>query len=304
MASESMKQLKIMMGQHGSGSLKHALDKNADFARIRQMMEEQNSQMPIEPGVAFSDVSLGEVRAERVVPKEANENGVIMQIHGGGFAFGSPASVRSYSTLLAAETGMVVYSIDYRLAPEHPFPEGTEDCISAYIALTEKYPNAKIAIIGDSAGGNLSIVTALMAKDRGARLPSCVVAFSAATNAAEDYPSQEANKDADLILPPEVKELVRGIYLKDGDDPKHPYVSPIYGNFTGYPPIKIVVDKSEVLYDDSRIFAEKAKASGVSVDYSEFDDAFHSFPLTGRFTEEGIQVLADTKEFILKHFNA
>ena len=301
MASESMKNLKQMMGQHGSESMKHALNKNADFISIRQMIEAQNAQMPLEPDVVFSETVLGEVKAERITSASVSKNGVIMFIHGGGFAFGSPSTVRSYTTVLAAETGMAVYSIDYRLAPEHLFPEGANDCFSAYAALVEKYPDAKIAVIGESAGGNLSIVTALIAKDKNIKLPACVIPISAVTDISKDYPSQEINKDSDLILPPEVKQLLRDVYLKDGQNPQHPYVSPMYGNLEGFPPMKIIVDKSEVLYDDSRLFAEKARNAGVVVEYSEYEDAFHSFPATGRFTEEGIQVLAETKAFILKY---
>jgi acetyl esterase/lipase len=203
--------------------------------------------------------------------------------------------------VLAAETGLPVYSIDYRLAPEHRFPAAPEDCFAAYKALVEQFPQSGIALIGESAGGNLVLVTALMAKDRGIKPPACVIAYSPATDTAEDHPSRLANKDTDLIIPPDVAALVRSIYINDNDDPHNPYISPLYGDFNDFPPLRIVVDKSEVLYDDSRLLAEKALAAGVAVEYSEFDDAFHSFPATGRITPEGTQVLAETAAFIRKY---
>ncbi|MDR1219619.1 MAG: alpha/beta hydrolase [Treponema sp.] len=301
MASEAMKQVKQMMGQHGSRSMRYALNPNADFTQIRRMMDAQSAQTPIEPGVAFEAVTIRGVGAERTIAGNAKGNGIIMYIHGGGFAFGSPASTRGSSSALAAETGLPVYSIDYRLAPEHRFPAGVEDCLAAYKALAEQFPQSGIAIIGESAGATFALVTALMAKDNGIKPPACVITYSPATDMAEDHPSRSMNENTDMIIPPDIMALVCGIYISSDDDPHNPYISPLYGDFTGCPPLKIVVDKSEVLYDDSRLLAEKASAAGVAVEYSEFDEAFHSFPATGKITPEGTQVLAETAAFIHKY---
>jgi acetyl esterase/lipase len=301
MSSEAMKQVKQMMGQHGSGSMRYALNPNADFAQIRGMMDAQSAQMTAEPGVTFEAVAIGGIGAERNIAVNMKGNGIIMYIHGGGFAFGSPASTRSSSSILAAETSLPVYSVDYRLAPEHRFPAAPEDCFAAYKALVEQHPQSGIAVIGESAGATLALVTALMAKDKGIKPPACVIAYSAATDAAEDHPSRLANESMDIIIPPDVMTLIRSIYLNGNDDPRNPYVSPLYGDYTGFPPLKIVVDKSEVLYDDSRLLAEKAKVAGVTVEYGEFDEAFHSFPATGKITPEGAQVLAETVAFIHKY---
>jgi acetyl esterase/lipase len=301
MSSEAMKQVKKMMGQYGSGSMRHALNPNADFDQIRKMMDAQNTQMPIEPGVTFESVTIGGIHAEHNIPSNKVGNGIIMYIHGGGFAFGTAVATRSSSSVLAGETGLPVYSIDYRLAPEHRFPAAPEDCLAAYKALLELFPQSGIALIGESAGGSLVLVTALMAKDRGIKPPACVIAYSAATDLAEDHPSRTANESTDLIIPPDVAALIRSIYLSGDDDPHNSYISPLYGDYTGFPPLRIVVDKSEVLYDDSRLVAEKAGAVGVTVEYSEFEDTFHSFPATGRITPEGTQALAETAAFIRKY---
>jgi acetyl esterase/lipase len=301
MASEAMKQVKKMMGQYGSGSMRHALNPDADFGQIRKMMDGQNAQMPTEPGVTFQALTLGGVGTELNLPTQKTGNGVIMYIHGGGFAFGTPASTKASSSALAGETRLPVYSIDYRLAPEHRFPAGAEDCFAAYKALVEQFPQSGIALIGESAGGNLVLVTALMAKDRGIKPPACVIAYSAAVDMAEDHPSRTANESTDLVVPPDIAALVRSIYISEGDDPYNPYLSPLYGDYAHFPPLRIVVDKSEVLYDDSRLLAEKAKAAGVVVEYSEVDDAFHSFPSTGRITPEGTQALTETAAFIRKY---
>lgn len=196
------------------------------------------------------------------------------------------------------KTASAITAFEYRLAPEEPFPAAPDDCYVVYKALLQKYPHSKIVVVGESAGGTLSLVVTLMAKAAGVPLPSCVCAFSPCTDIAEELPSRKRNKDSDYQIPHDVNEQLRAIYVKKGDDPHNPYISPLYGYYEGFPPLKIVVDSGEVMADDSALLAEKAEKAGVKVDYQPWDDVFHAFPMSGSFIPESAQVLEDTVAFI------
>lgn len=278
------------------------LSLNADFEKQRAIMSDPKNQMPPQKGVSFEAAEVCGVPVEISRPKIRRNDNIILYIHGGGFAFGDEVSSRAYASVLAGNCEMMVYSVGYRLAPEHRFPAGAEDCYAVYQELTQKYPNSKIALVGESAGGNLALTTALMAKDKGTKMPCCIYAISPCCTLAEELPSRKENRSVDLVLPHENlgRSLVE-LYLTEDMDPYNPYVSPMYGDYEGFPPVMLSVDNSEVLRDEVKRTKENMEKAGVSVEYHELMDTFHSFPTLGGICPEGKKILTDTVLFLMKY---
>lgn len=280
---------------------KFAIGPGTDYVKQRKALEDPKMQLPTPKGVTFEKELLGGVETERITPPNILNDNIIFYIHGGGFVYGNAFTSRGYGSVLADECGMITYTISYRCAPEHKFPAGVDDCFSVYCELLKKYPGKKIALVGESAGGNLVLVTALRAKDEGVQMPACIFSQSPSTHMDENLPSAKKNKDVDLVVPYEnLSEILSTEYLEEGTDPKHPYVSPYYGDYTDFPPLKLTVDDSEVLFDDSDYLVKKVKEAGVDVDYQIMTGTFHTFPAIGRACPESKKILEETAQFIHK----
>ena len=295
MESNELIQLKQMMKnaprmQFGAG---------VDYAQQRANMEYGLKMMPPEQGITFEDVYLEGVKVEIATPDKLSGDSIIYYIHGGAFCLGSPLVSRSFISILAELSGFRVYSVDYRLAPEHPYPAAPDDCFTVYKALLNKLPGTKISIIGESAGGNLSLVTTLKAMEAGLPLPTSVTVYAPATEATGKI-DRSKYADTDMSVPYDIEEKMAEVYSFD-HDPSHPYISPIYGNYEGFPPLKIVVDTGEVLFEDSELLAEKAKKAGVVVEYEKWDGTFHTFPVMAKMIPEGMKVVKETIEFMKKY---
>ncbi len=191
-------------------------------------------------------------------------NGTLLYIHGGAFVIGN---LRGYKHLIARmgrQAGLRGVYIDYRLAPEHPYPAALDDAETAYRALLDDPDAGPIAIAGDSAGGNIALALVLRLKRKGLKLPFALALMSPLTDLRLRNPSLTANLESDHLVP--MSWGMRGVsdYLA-GQDPATPEISPILGDFTGCPPVFMNVDKTEVLYDDSRLMAERLQDDGVDV---------------------------------------
>jgi acetyl esterase/lipase len=298
MASEAMNKLREMINTKGLH-----FNEKMDILALRAMVEQMTMNMPDEPGVSFTSCALGGIEAELSMPDKQTGDDIILYIHGGGLLSGNARSSRGYASMLAATSGLRVYSISYRLIPEHPFPAGIDDCLAAYKALLEKYPHKKIALIGESGGGNLSIALALMLRDKGITLPASVTAYSPVTDMTGSMPSHKKyGGKTDKVVDANFENLLKTTYAPNYDA-KYPYVSPMYADLTGFPPLKLVADKEETLADDSELFAEKAKAAGVNVQLQMWEGTFHAFATTGKGTPESAQVLEETIAFMREHFS-
>lgn len=180
--------------------------------------------------------TLGGRPALHVTPDKGARAGTILYFHGGGFVFGSPETALSLTAQLVSKTGFDAYSVDYRLAPEHPFPAGLEDNLSAYRALLDsRLDPAAIAFAGDSAGGGYSITTALAARDEGLALPAAIVAFSPGLDATRTGESMTTKDGIDPIFTREAVMHTGAMYLA-GQDPEQPLLSPaLFADLTGFP---------------------------------------------------------------------
>jgi len=202
---------------------------------------------------------------------------VLLYFHGGGFILGSSNSVRHLTAALASRTGLRVLSVDYRLAPEYPFPAAVDDCLATYRWLLESgIEPQNVALAGESAGGYLVLTTLLRARTQGLPLPAAGICLAPATDLAITGESYISNASTDPVLADTGVFWWGEAFLGDAD-PRSPEVSPYYADLTGLPPLLIQASTSEMLYDDSRRFAERAQKAGVDVTFKTWDETLHSF---------------------------
>jgi acetyl esterase/lipase len=268
----------------------------AAIAATRARMERLGDR--IEPTTELSRCTdeLGGVVTEWT-RSNAPARGVILYCHGGGYAVGSPRVYRGMAARLATLTRCDVAVIDYRLAPEHVYPAAPDDAIVAYRALLSRIDAASLVIAGDSAGGNLALVTLLRARDRGLPLPSAAVLLSPWTDLTGSGASMRTNAKLDPMLPAQRIDEAARLYAPAArlDDPD---VSPLFGDFTGLPPLSIHVGSTEILLDDSRRLVERARAHGVSAELATWHRMPHVFPMFAAFLPEGRRALDDIGRFI------
>ncbi|MGH9171167.1 MAG: alpha/beta hydrolase [Acidimicrobiales bacterium] len=242
-----------------------------------------------EPDATFETADVGDVPAEWIRPAGCDPSRVVLYLHGGGYVQGSIASHRKLAAHISAACRSTGLIIDYRLAPEHPFPAGLDDAMTAYHWLLERGIKSKdIVVAGDSAGGGLALALALNLRDQGMELPGALVCLSPWTDLASTGDSIETNRSLDVFIEPGESEAVAW-YLGDGGaDVKDPLVSPLYADYSGMPRLLIQVGSHEVLLDDSTRVAEKAKAAGVDVTIEVWPEMQHVFQMVvGTIPEAG-----------------
>jgi epsilon-lactone hydrolase len=269
---------------------------------LRAGFEALMARMTVPGGIRTARTALGGRPALRVEPQDGPRAGTILYVHGGGWVYGSPESALSLTGHLVAATGFGAYSVDYRLAPEHPFPAAIEDTLSAYRALLDSgHDPSAIAFAGDSAGGGLTVTTCLAARDAGLPLPAAVVAFSPGLDATRTGESMDTKKGADPILTRESVEYTGAMYLA-GQDPRRPLLSPaVLADLTGFPPLLIQVGTNEILLDDSTRLAARARAAGVDVILDVTADVPHVFQCFAGVLDEAGQALDRAALFLTQH---
>jgi phosphinothricin tripeptide acetyl hydrolase len=236
-----------------------------DVATLRAVMEAGASAKPMPAGWTHEAVSLG-VSAERLSGPEAKPGRAILYLHGGGYAGGSPVSHRAQAAEIGAHAGAEVFVIDYRLAPEHPFPAALDDAVAAWRALMARgYAANSCAIAGDSAGGGLTVATAVALKELGLAPPSCLATISPWADLAQSGPSYATHATRDPMVRKEDLDLWSALYRGDAIAANDPRVSPIHADLTGLSPLLIQVGTEEVLLSDSDQLAARARDAGVDV---------------------------------------
>jgi monoterpene epsilon-lactone hydrolase len=206
------------------------------------------------------------VRADLITTPSSEDHRHVLFLHGGAFIVGSPKLYRHLTWRIAAAARAQVLAVDYRLAPEHPFPAALEDAFTAYNWLLANGADpGRIAIMGDSAGGGLVFSLMLRLRDQGWPLPAAAVALSPWTDLALTGASLKLNSACDPLISCDGPPLFVADYL-GGADPRMPYVSPLYGDPAGLPPTMIQVGSDEVLHDDAVRMADRMRAAGCHVD--------------------------------------
>jgi acetyl esterase/lipase len=273
----------------------------ASLDELRQRIDGAMGGLPLAEGTQAEAVDAGGVPAIEVRPVDlADDAPAIVYLHGGGFRLASALSYRAYGSHLAKLLGGRVLVVDYRLAPEHPYPAALDDTVAAFRWLVDSGTDpGRIAVAGDSAGGNLAAAFALRALADGpsaAAIVCCspwvdmtVTAATYDTNAATDQMFSRASADDASAL-----------YLGDHDR-KDPMVSPVFGDWTGAPPMLIQVGTTEVLLDDSRLLAEVASSAGVDVSLRTYDDMPHVWQINYPAFPEAVEAVNEMIDFVRRH---
>ena len=252
-------------------------------------------------GVGCSPISANGVPAEWIVPAGPTSERSILFIHGGTFYAGSIASHRPLAANIAVAAGTRALIIDYRLSPEHPYPAGLEDVITAYHWLREMVSAKEIAVASDSAGGALTLGLLLSLRDGSEALPACAVCLSPATDLTLEGETWRTNRKRDIML--EYWKMVKGleIYLCD-TDPRNPMASPFHANLKGFPPMLMQVGSEEMLLSDSTRFGEKARMAGVDVTVDVWERMQHEWQFAKGFLPEADRAVRQIGNFIKSHW--
>lgn len=279
-------------------AVKRRLGRTLDIYAIRRAFE--GARFPTPAGVAFTPGTVGGVPGEWAqVEGTSGERPTLLYLHGGGFIACS-AQVYRPVTGHFARAGFRVFTPDYRLAPEHPFPAAVEDCAAVWAALA---PAGPAVVAGDSAGGTLALTTIIEARRLGLTPPSAAALFSPATDLIGRSASFRTNGRRDAMFRPESLMRLVPAYLA-GADPADPRASPIEADFSGFPPLLIHVGAREILRDDSVRLAEKARAAGVPVELTVFPVVAHAWQLAESFLPESRRSLDGAAAFLHRALRA
>lgn len=274
----------IMPGWHGRFRsflgrrfFRHRLTPETKVIALRQQLDRVAQRHRYKGPAEIAPVSIGGMQAEWIKPPKAESHRVILYFHGGGYCLGSREIYRPMVAQLCAAAEARGLLIDYRLAPEHPFPAALDDAVSAYRwLLGQGISPAGIVLAGDAAGGGLAIATAMALRDGGAPLPRAIVTLSPWADLAFTGLSMLTNAKRDTVLNWETLALCARHYLRK-TLPTNPFASPLYGNFKGLPPLLIHAGSEELLKDDATRIAEKAEAAGCDVSCEIWDGMPHAF---------------------------
>lgn len=287
-------------------------DEHTSVPVWREYCESSAAKAKLPSGVEAVPVQIDGLPAEWLQPTAASsipmvEDAVIFYTHGGGYISGTCSDHRAMVAKLVACSGVRVLLFEYRLAPEHPYPAALEDTLMAYHWLLKHIkPTTRILIAGESAGGGLCLSTLLALRDRKALaepnlpLPIAGISISPVTDLAL---TGKPNRVKGSIEPERMSEMCSKYYVGD-HDPRDPYISPLFGDLRGLPPLLMFVGTAEGGLDDSLRFAEKAKAAGVDVRLIVGEGQVHCYPLLPDFIPESKRAMDEIKAFIGKHIQA
>lgn len=262
---------------------------------------------PVEPawrcpaGYVYELIDTEHFVMEYLQPEHAVTGRVILQLHGGGYIGPMKNIYRRFAVKYSKLSyGADVLSVDYRVAPENPFPAAVEDAVWAYRWLVDekKYKPGHIVVAGDSAGGGLALALCMYLKDHDIPLPGGIITMSPWTDVSLSGESYETNYEIDPLFGNSKKNMLYDSAYVGDADVKNPYLSPLFGDYRNFPPMLMQVGSFEVLLSDTKSVAAKAKKAGVKVRLSVYDGMFHVFQMGLDLIPESREAWDEVKEFL------
>jgi len=251
------------------------------------------------PRLRFERVNCGGLNALSVHPREpvAGDTTTLLYLHGGAYLFGTAAQYRDFLARLVRASGVNAIAIDYRLAPEYPFPAALEDAIAAYRALLESgVAPSQLVVAGDSAGGGLTASLLVAIRDLGLPLPARAALLCPWVDLGARGGSLEANSRYDVFSPELVASWARTVLA--GADASDPRASPVHADLRGLPPLLVLVGGAEVVLDQNVAFAERARAAGVDVTLRVWDHCTHDWPVYAAVLARGRLAIEEIGGFL------
>jgi len=279
------------------------LDMGGDPHKMRLVFDEMIGSHPVPEDVRAIAVELGGVRAIEVTAGGGEPSGTVLYFHGGGYALGSAAASVNLAADVARRAGTTVYTVDYRLAPEHPFPAAVDDALAAYRGLLDRgVPAESIAVSGESAGGGLALALLIAIKEAGLPQPTAAAVLSPWADLTQSGRSYRTRAALDPALTREALSTRADDYLA-GTDPRSRLASPLFADLRGLPPLLIQTGTFEILLDDAVRLAAKAADDDVAVTLQTFPGAPHVFQGFSAVLAEGARALNDVGTFIRTHLD-
>lgn len=259
----------------------HGLVEHPDLTRHRQSQDRIGALLGTEKGVEYTPVTVEDMSCEWVrVTRAHMKKYVILYCHGGGYSTGSTVYARTLTKKLAESTSMDVLAFNYRLAPEHPYPAATDDALKAWNYLMYLgYGARDVIVAGDSAGGNLALSLTLRLKEQERLLPRGLVLLSPWTDLTKSGKSYESRKEVDPVLDHEYLDRMIENYA-GGQALSNPLISPLFGNFKGFPPTYIQVGDNEILLSDATLLHKKLLKENVSAHLDIYKGMWHVFQMS------------------------
>jgi acetyl esterase/lipase len=269
-----------------------------DVTDSRARFEKMGAFLGGAPDAKCEKVDVDGVPAEWVSAAGADASRAVLYLHGGGYAIGSINTHRRLAFDISAASGARVLLLDYRLAPEHPFPAAVDDAATAWRWLLKQDLAAdKLAIAGDSAGGGLAIATLVNLRDQKLGLPACAVAISPWVDLEGVGTSMTARSAQDPMVQKPGLGWMADMYLA-GKDPRTPLAAPLHADLSGLPPLLVQVGTAETLLDDATRIAERLHSAGGEVKLSVWPNMLHVFPLFAPILSEGMDGCREIGQFI------
>ena len=278
---------------------------DASHDEIRRLREEVTAKRRIADGVQFSPIDMGGVAAERLATNSADTSRAIIHLHGGGYVFGSPATHRTIGAYLAAEGNVPVYMVDYRLAPEHPYPAALEDALASFDWLgAQGLEAASIGVSGDSAGGGLALSLSLTRAARSQALPASLLLQSPWTDMSCSFDTYDMLEGVDPTATRGRLLDMAKLYVGDGGDLRDPIISPCFADLTGMPPTLFQVGGSEAMMGDSIALYGQAKRNGVTAELEVWPEMIHVWHQYTDMLEDARRALSRAIQFAQQHWTA
>ena len=271
------------------------IDYTAPVEVLRKVVEDAARFGRFPKAVQLQATTIDHIPAEWLIPDQADSHSAILYLHGGGYMSGSIKSYRATAGQIAEAGKIRTLLIEYRLAPEYPFPAALQDALLAYEWL-QSNGYKKIIIAGDSAGGGLALATVSSLRNKQAPMPELVICISPWLDVEPSGESMITKAQLDPMLKKDDLKVCR--YYIGQNDPHNPLISPLYMDLTGFPPIALFVGSNEILLSDSTRLAEKAKETGVDVQIRIWHGMWHVFVFFAPFMPEATQAIAEIGNMI------
>jgi monoterpene epsilon-lactone hydrolase len=296
MPSSELKQV-VQAYKSMGDSLEHA----TTIEESRAGLEKLAASYPPPPAAQSLPALADGIKAQWIFMPGASAESVVMYLHGGGYAIGSLDTHRGLMARLSQASSARVLGVDYRLAPEHPFPAAVDDAVTAYRWLLGKgVKPSRIVLAGDSAGGGLTVSTLVALRSAKVALPAAAVCFSPWVDLEATGETYTSRASVDPVVTADVVKQMAAMYLGDRDR-RTPLAAPLHANLSGLPPILIQVGDAEVLLDDSVRLARRATAAGVKVTLDIWPEMVHVWQLFAPLLPEAQQAIDKAGRFVAQH---
>ena len=282
---------------------KNPYTENKTIDQLRKETGTAGALIPLPDNTKFKRILAGNVYAEWITCGDVDTDKTFMFIHGGGYYRGSIAATRATVARISAEAKVRCLSIEYRLAPEHPFPAAIDDTYTAYNWLIKEGMNPKnIIVSGQSAGGGLCLALLLKIKENNGFQPKGAVAISPWTDLSQSGKTMITNANIDPVISKKYLDRMANLYLSQASNIL-PLASPLYGDLSGLPNLLVQVGSAETMLDDSKRFVERAKHANVDVQIEIWENMFHGWHGSAHILKDAEEAIKSIGVFCRKLFN-